>query len=930
MHKRLRSSGGTAAVAAAASRSDCEDDELDGESSSEEEEASSDAGSCDSSDSADSNESFGRKCARERVHAKTRVAYKRYMVKFKAWAIGNGFENEVDATTKSLKLPFNLDMLKQYFGFLSNRQIPWPNHEESGKTKNMAPGTLKRICTAISDKYRQSSMQMGLDVQGFFHNFHRFYLLKIGEKMSADPPEYPVDAISMPLSAESWRHLMMAVWTAVPGKDCSWKTLSQLRTFLNLAKPLLCRQQRVVRIRWSVMQTKMDALGCKVPTSKSDVIGKLSYLKLLFPSPQDPRICIFLSLALEICSKSTLDPEESFERVFSTSFSNGLSANFRTFIDSLDESVRQRLEVGTGRLPITLHTPKRTGSVELHDCEAILWDSCKQRADHTIDEEGSYIKYPSPNQDGIMGRVLAGLKFGTDAFELQGPHFDPNFAATLQYDRLVPAFSKFPDNVKTLLPLMIANIVYHHDWLQRTLPSHHPIWASVPLFNSESSTLERLKQKNDDGTFKFIYGGVSGVGSSVTKSFLPLSGQSLMSQDHAALRAMREDFAQFKLAFQSRAPAAVISIGAKGHEAESAGELRNGNTILRKICELHDVITGNVMPGTAVARGPLPIADLPASFLITTGLRPDQLIRKWFCPLGRLPAWRHITPTQLPRPPAPKNSKVQQDLLRKYTKVMQCLMGRTSETLIAANVEFATVVLWENLARLGGFPVSARWSCSYLYDKLTPDICARAISCVISGPDFLRATPVCLARIRAADVAVAAASSDLPLLAVAVSQAGVLEVEELQALNVAVGAQRIRDESNHQILPIPYGFRVLSLPLEELWTVWHSHSNHQGWKQRWRGVVTSANLKISLTAEGVDETIHTQQRQLLSKVTCVLKKLQGQMTDAEVDTNVKAMYAICHQNVMQCIAERGLQGMETCLEGTITTVYLKLLKYKPL
>ena len=74
-------------------------------------------------------------------------------------------------------------------------------------------------------------------------------------------------------------------------------------------------------------------------------------------------------------------------------------------------------------------------------------------------------------------------------------------------------------------------------------------------------------------------------------------------------------------------------------------------------------------------------------------------------------------------------------------------------------------------------------------------------------------------------------------------------------------------------------------------------------------LLVSANLKISLTAEGVDETILTQQRQLLSKVTIVLKKLQGQMTDAEVDTNVKAMYAICHQNVMQCIAERGLQGV---------------------
>ena len=627
----------------------------DGEQCSESE---SSGGSSDGADSDDSSESFGHEVARKRVHTTTRQAYKRYMVKFKKWAELNGFSAQIDAATKSLKLPLSLDMLKKYVGYLSNRQIPWPNHQDPGKTKNMAPGSLKRFFSAISDFYRQSSMEVGLDVQGFLHNFNRFYLLKIGEKMSADPPEYPCDAISMPLSSESWKQLMLAVWTAVPGKDCSWKTLSQLRTFLNLAKPLLFRQQRVVRIRWGFMQTKKDALGVKVPTSKSDTIGKLSYSKLLFPSAHDPAICIFLSLALEICCKSNLDPVESFERVFPVSFANGIAANFRSFIDSFDTTTRQRMEVGTCRqLPITLHTPKRTGSVQLHDCEAIFWDSCKQRADHAIDEEGSYVKYPSPNQDGIMGRVLAGLKFGTDEFELQGPHFDPIFSETLPYERLIPAFSKFPENLVTLFPQMIANLVYHHDWLEKTLPGHHPIWASVPLFNSESSMLEKLKQKNHDGTFRFIFGGVPGIGSSATKSFLPLSGESLMSQDHSALRAMREDFAQFKLAVT--AGAFGTHSGARSQVVQchdAAGDLRNANTIIRKLCEIQDVMIGNIVPGAAVSRAPLPIADLPNGFTISTGLRPDQLIRKWYCPLGRLPAWRYVVPTQLPRPLAPKTS----------------------------------------------------------------------------------------------------------------------------------------------------------------------------------------------------------------------------------------------------------------------------------
>ena len=93
-------------------------------------------------------------------------------------------------------------------------------------------------------------------------------------------------------------------------------------------------------------------------------------------------------------------------------------------------------------------------------------------------------------------------------------------------------------------------------------------------------------------------------------------------------------------------------------------------------------------------------------------------------------------------------------------------------------------------------------------------------------------------------------------------------------------------------------------------------------------MLTVANLKEALIAEGVESDVIRGQCQMLSKVTIVLKKLQGPMTDAEVDTNVKAMYGVCHRNVMQCIVETGLQGMEDCLSGHVSSVYGKLLRLK--
>jgi hypothetical protein len=477
-----------------------------------------------------SDDSFTTKVAKKRLSRNVRKDYNSGIKKMRLFAENHGFQHCV--RKGKLILPMLLDFVSAYFEHLSNVMVPWRNHDTPGKLKNYSPKSLVRVQAMIQDLYRQRFIQVQAPITSFFRNFNRWYVLKIAQLMSCDPPEYPVEKISMPLSHDAWRRLLFRVWQAKPSAGCTWASISQLRTFLNLAKSMLGRWERVSRMRWETLMWKNDALGGKIPTSKSDQLGDLSYSKLMYASVTEPESCVVLCLALDVCSKSRYDDSESFQNIFPPGFRTSLPTFFRSFINHMDDEDKAAMDVGTcfRHLPITLHTPKRTGSVILHSCQGVHWNSCRQRGDHRVDTEDSYLRYPSEVQDGIMGRVLAGLEFGSSGFEIQAPHFSPEMVNTIPYSKLIPGYDKFPVQVRNLAPFFIASIIWHYEWLRQTVPGNAPLWSSVPLFTTQQAWLQKLSEKDENGNFIHIFGGRIGA-----KSSLTLTGRSFMSQDHATL-----------------------------------------------------------------------------------------------------------------------------------------------------------------------------------------------------------------------------------------------------------------------------------------------------------------------------------------------------------------------------------------------------------
>jgi hypothetical protein len=61
--------------------------------------------------------------------------------------------------------------------------------------------------------------------------------------------------------------------------------------------------------------------------------------------------------------------------------------------------------------------------------------------------------------------------------------------------------------MREIFPYLIAIIIWHYDWLRKTLPNDSPVWSYVPLFTTQQVWLQKLSEKDTAGNFIHIAGG---------------------------------------------------------------------------------------------------------------------------------------------------------------------------------------------------------------------------------------------------------------------------------------------------------------------------------------------------------------------------------------------------------------------------------------
>ena len=262
------------------------------------------------------------------------------------------------------------------------------------------------------------------------------------------------------------------------------------RTFMIIAWNLMARSANTFEICIQHMEWQEDALCIYFSQMKNDQFGE---------RPRDPRHIYANPLCPEICGILALGMywscyafEEGEIKLFP---GNNQYERFRKILSRLVllESVVEELErrsvdpesLGTHSMRKGASTFCASGSTSCPSSAAV-----HLRAGWTLNGvQDTYIRYESAG-DMYVGRTVSGLPIDSPDFAILPPYFK-NASPMLIQNALKVVFPNLPTHLTRIGEFGMASLVFHHDYLRKTLPATHPLFCSI-LFRS-SKLYEELK-----------------------------------------------------------------------------------------------------------------------------------------------------------------------------------------------------------------------------------------------------------------------------------------------------------------------------------------------------------------------------------------------------------------------------------------------------
>jgi hypothetical protein len=90
------------------------------------------------------------------------------------------------------------------------------------------------------------------------------------------------------------------------GSGAAESSGKQLWLFILLAIATAGRGERVSRVQFQCMTWFADVAQVQIPTSKSDILGLMSYMKMCSANPLHPLCCLVTALGVEFVSAAIL------------------------------------------------------------------------------------------------------------------------------------------------------------------------------------------------------------------------------------------------------------------------------------------------------------------------------------------------------------------------------------------------------------------------------------------------------------------------------------------------------------------------------------------------------------------------------------------------------------------------------------------------
>ena len=267
--------------------------------------------------------------------------------------------------------------------------------------------------------------------------------------------------------------------------------------FLVLSWNLMCRSESTQSINIRHMSWVGDCLVITIAKSKTDQAGaKSTQDKHVFPNPLNPAICPILALALHF---ATTPPDFSNDNGSAPRVFNG-PKQAKRFADHLLRIISSAPPDSVIRVEISEAKDTGTHGVRKGSFTFLVnattagpsHGTAMNRAQFSLGVLNRYL-FSERAGDCYAGRILCGLPVKTAKFATVGPELDPNFPdADGVINTIFPVFSDIAE-CRQMLRMFLANLIYHSDFLKRTLPSDHLLFKN-PIFMDEAR-LARLREK---------------------------------------------------------------------------------------------------------------------------------------------------------------------------------------------------------------------------------------------------------------------------------------------------------------------------------------------------------------------------------------------------------------------------------------------------
>ena len=237
----------------------------------------------DSEDSGSESEcSEGGRVARERLGPKTQKDYSGYIKQLTRFVLHQDRVETYRDCVNGIQviMPVPLKVGKAFMSNLRGKLVSWPMDsrpvEQRTYMRHYSRSHINNACLAIKNTFKLSGVPVPAADEAYYSNFTQAYGLQIAAEKGTGA--YPSVEGSVALGSSDIMKVIEAAFRYVPeGKGRAQSAVQRLWLFILMALASMGRGERVSRVQFQCIRAFSDCLTIQIPTSKSDILGLMSY-----------------------------------------------------------------------------------------------------------------------------------------------------------------------------------------------------------------------------------------------------------------------------------------------------------------------------------------------------------------------------------------------------------------------------------------------------------------------------------------------------------------------------------------------------------------------------------------------------------------------------------------------------------------------------